>query len=64
MGESDCPDDNLSFILCLLLPSGATPASMRESDKSFHKSGLIYVSVPDALSVEKKIASLFLSLFF
>jgi hypothetical protein len=63
MGESDYPDDNLWFFLCLLLPSGATLASMGESDYSFHKPGLIYVSVPDALSVEKKIASLFLSLF-
>jgi hypothetical protein len=63
MGESDYPDDNLWFFLCLLLPSGETLASMGEGDKSFHKSGLIHVSVPDCLSVEKQIVSLFLNLF-
>ncbi len=32
MGESDYPDDNLWFFLCLLLPSGTTLTSMGESD--------------------------------
>jgi hypothetical protein len=52
-----------AFFLCLLLPSGATRASMGDSDQSLHISGLIHVSVPHILSGEKKIASLFLSLF-
>ena len=34
------------------------------SNESLHKPGLIYVSVPDALSVEEKIASLFFKPFF